>query len=237
MAKENTNDWTPLIRETLTSLFGGWLVEQYNDKTKTIFPIRENVFKAFKLTPLQQVKVVIVGQDPYHGCQVKDSQVGNKKIVVPEANGLAFSVNKNVPVPPSLKNIFTAIENDTGIKNTNPNLTKWSSQGVLLLNTALTVELDNPGSHVKLWQDFMKRVFFRLNKHENKIVFLLWGAKAQAYKKMINPRHTILEAPHPSPFSAHKGFLTCKHFSEVNRILESNGQTPINWNTDDKEGQ
>lgn len=236
MAKEITNDWTPLIRETMTSLFGGWLVEQYNDKSKTIFPIRENVFKAFKLTPLQNVKVVILGQDPYHGCQVKHGQAG-KNIVVPEANGLAFSVNKNVATPPSLKNVFTAIENDLGIKTSNPNLVKWAEQGVLLLNTALTVEMDKPGSHAKAWRDFMKRVFFRLNKHPNKIIFLLWGSKAQSYKKFIDPRHIILEAPHPSPFSAHKGFLTCKHFSEVNRILEANGQSPINWKTDDQEGQ
>lgn len=230
------NEWTPLIHETLTSLMGSWLVDVYNNKSKTVFPIRENVFKAFKLTPLQDVKVVILGQDPYHGCKVKASQIENRSIVTPEANGLAFSVNKNVAIPPSLKNVFKALEGDLGIINTNPNLVKWSEQGVLLLNTALTVEMDSPGSHIGQWQPFMKRVFFRLNKLEGPVVFLLWGAKAQSYKKYIDSRHVILEAPHPSPFSAHKGFLTCKHFSAANAALQAASKTPINWSTDDQQG-
>jgi len=223
-----TNEWTPLIHETLTSLFGGWLVDLYKHPNKVVFPLREDVFKAFKLTPLQSVKVVIVGQDPYHGYEINGSDMTTK----PEANGLAFSVDRDIKTPPSLKNIFKAVEHDLGIVNTETDLSGWAKQGVLLLNAALTVELDNPGIHNGQWQDFIKRVFFRLNKREDRLIFLLWGNKAQAFKKYIDARHFVLEAPHPSPFSAYKGFLTCGHFAEVNKILYTMKKEPINWSTD-----
>lgn len=231
------NGWSPLIQETLTSLFGGWLVDQYNDKNKTIFPIRENVFKAFKLTPYEKVRVVIVGQDPYPNCQVKASLVSKDPIIIPEANGLAFSVNKNIPTPRSLQNIFKAIETDLRITNTNPDLSSWAEQGVLLLNTALTVELQRPKSHSKQWQPFMRRVIFKLNEHPNRLIFLLWGSEAKKLRKQIHKRHIILAASHPSPASPNKDFIECRHFSKVNEILTSKGDAPINWSTDVKEGR
>lgn len=230
------NGWSPLIQETITSLFGGWLIDQYNDKNKIVFPIRENVFKAFKLTPYEKVRVVIVGSAPYADCQVKISIANNDPIIIPEANGLAFSVNKNMPIPKLLQNIFTAIETDLGITNVNPDLSSWAEQGVLLLNTVLTVEFQKPQSHAKQWQPFIRRVIFKLNEHPRRLIFLLWGSSAKRLQKQIHKRHITLTAAHPSSTLPHKHFTGCRHFSQVNNLLTSAGEAPINWSTDGGRG-
>ena len=186
-------------------------------KNKNIAPRPQDIFKAFELCSYQKTKVIIFGQDPYF-------QAGL-------ANGLAFSVNKNYPIPASLKNIYKEIKNDTGILlNRDGSLESWASQGVLLLNSCLTVEVSNPGSHVGIgWEDFIKEIIFLLNK-KNNLVFLLWGNNAKKYGKYINPNsHLILTAAHPSPLSAYKGFFGCKHFSKCNEYLKANGILEINW--------
>lgn len=186
--------------------------------TKRIFPPAKQIFNAFTLTPFQQVKVVILGQDPYHN--------------IGQAHGLAFSVNEGVPPPPSLINIFKELHDDLHIDiPTSGNLTRWAEQGVLLLNASLTVEAHKAGSHQnKGWEVFTDAVIKKLSENRNHIVFLLWGAFAQKKATLINQeKHLILKAPHPSPLSAHRGFLGCKHFSTTNKYLASTGQTPIVW--------
>jgi uracil-DNA glycosylase len=186
-------------------------------KNKKIAPLPMDIFKAFELCSYQETKVVIFGQDPYF-------QDGL-------ANGLAFSVDKNNPIPASLKNIYKEIKNDIGVVlSKNGSLDSWASQGVLLLNSCLTVEVSKPGSHFGAgWENFIKEVVMLLNK-KNNLVFLLWGKNAKKYKKYINPNfHLVLTAPHPSPLSAYKGFFGCKHFSKCNAYLKANGIVEINW--------
>ena len=186
-------------------------------KNKKIAPLPMDIFKAFELCSYQETKVVIFGQDPYF-------QDGL-------ANGLAFSVDKNNPIPASLKNIYKEIKNDIGvILSKNGSLDSWASQGVLLLNSCLTVEVSKPGSHSGAgWENFIKEVVLLLNK-KNNLVFLLWGKNAKKYKKYINPNsHLVLTAPHPSPLSAYRGFFGCKHFSKCNAYLKANGIIEINW--------
>ena len=184
---------------------------------KTIYPPKGQWFKAFELTQFKDVKVVILGQDPYHNPE--------------QAQGMSFSVPKGVSLPPSLKNIFQEIQTDLGINNQSGDLTSWANQGVLLLNSVLTVEKNQPASHAgKGWEKFTDYVIELINKEKENVVFMLWGAYAQ--KKALNidsNRHLILESPHPSPFSAHKGFFGCQHFSKTNNYLKINNIDPINW--------
>ena len=187
-------------------------------KTCVVYPEYKNIFKCFKMTQLKNVKVVILGQDPYH-------QPG-------QANGLCFSVNEGVKLPPSLKNIYTEIENDLGIKMKNSgNLECWARQGVFLLNTILTVKDSSPLSFQNMgWEKFTLEMIKVLNEDDHPKVFLLWGSKAWGKEQYItNKNHLVLKSVHPSPLSAYRGFLGCKHFSKCNEYLISKGLTPINW--------
>ncbi|MGV3706554.1 MAG: uracil-DNA glycosylase [Arcticibacter sp.] len=186
---------------------------------KVIFPPGSLIFNAFNHTPFDQVKVVILGQDPYHG----DGQ----------AHGLSFSVQKGVGVPPSLKNIYKELESDIPgfVAPSHGELTKWADQGVLLLNATLTVRKAQPASHQKQgWEIFTDQVIKTLSEKRSGLIFLLWGKNAQAKIPIINKeKHTILSAAHPSPFSAYNGFFGCRHFSRTNEILEHQGKTAIDW--------
>lgn len=187
-------------------------------KTYKVFPAPDDIFNAFHFTPLDRVKVVILGQDPYHN----DGQ----------AHGLCFSVKPEVEVPPSLVNIYQELHDDCGcyIPN-NGYLEKWAKQGVLMLNTVLTVRAHQANSHKGIgWEEFTDAAIRILNKIDRPMVFLLWGRPAQMKKSMLNnPKHLILEAPHPSPLSARRGFFGCKHFSKINEILIELGKKPIDW--------
>lgn len=187
--------------------------------SKKVYPAPKNIFKAFWLTPFDDVKVVILGQDPYHG--------------VGQAEGLSFSVPPGVRVPPSLKNIYKEIESDLGIKKdfSDGNLEKWAKQGVFLLNSILTVVANTPASHQKCgWEEFTDTIITKISDEKEHVVFMLWGNYARSKKILIDQsKHLVLEAPHPSPFSAHSGFLGCKHFSLCNTYLEENNIPPIVW--------
>ena len=187
-------------------------------RTKEVFPPKDKIFSSLKLTPYENIKVVIIGQDPYHG--------------VGEAHGLSFSVMPGVKVPPSLQNIYKELHDDLGcyIPN-NGFLEKWAKEGVLLLNSVLTVVKDTPGSHrLKGWETFTDRVIMEVNKKDKPVVFLLWGAYAKEKEALItNPIHLVLKAPHPSPFSARNGFFGCKHFSKANEFLIKNGIEPVDF--------
>lgn len=182
-----------------------------------IFPPGKDIFKAFELTPVEKVKVVILGQDPYHGYG--------------QAMGLSFSVPSDIPAPPSLKNIFKEIESELGIKMSGrPDLTSWAKQGVLLLNSVLTVRAGAAASHSSIgWQEFTDAVISYISANCNSVVFLLWGNYARSKKPLIDTsRHYVLEAAHPSPL-ARGAFFGCNHFSQTNEILKSEGKTPIDW--------
>ncbi len=186
--------------------------------TKTIYPPMYDIFNAFKLTPYENIKVVILGQDPYH-------EYG-------QAHGLAFSVKDGVPLPPSLKNIFKELESDLGITPpASGNLEGWAKQGVLLLNTVLTVREGNANSHKDCgWQWFTDEVIKEISKKEEPVVFILWGGNARSKKNLIDTtKHFIIESAHPSPLSAYNGFFGSKPFSKTNGILKKLGKTPINW--------
>ena len=195
----------------------------YNDIIKLydneiIYPEKDNIFNALKLTPFKNVKVVIVGQDPYHG--------------EGEAHGLSFSVQKGIKLPPSLRNIYKELYNDLGIiPSKDGDLTKWAKEGVLLLNASLTVKKDMPNSHAKIgWEPFTNYVIRKLNSSEKPIVFILWGNFAKSKKKYItNPKHLIIESTHPSPYSADHGFFGSKPFSKTNEFLIKNKIQPIDW--------
>lgn len=183
-----------------------------------VFPEEKNVFKALELTPFESVKVVILGQDPYHGFG--------------QAHGLSFSVQKGIPLPPSLRNIYKELQDDLGGElPTEGDLSDWAKQGVLLLNTVLTVEEGNANSHKgKGWETLTNRLIDSLNELNHPVIFILWGKPAQDKEKLItNPNHVILKAPHPSPLSAYRGFFGSKPFSKVNEILIQQGQIPIRW--------
>lgn len=192
------------------------VVQEY--AARQIFPASEDVFNAFEFTPLDQVKVVILGQDPYHG----DGQ----------AHGLCFSVKPQVEIPPSLVNIYKELQDDLGcdIPN-NGYLEKWARQGVMLLNTVLTVRAHQANSHRGIgWEEFTDAAIRVLNEQDRPMVFFLWGRPAQMKKSLLhNPKHLILEAPHPSPLSAYRGFFGCRHFSQANAFLVNNGLEPIDW--------
>ena len=183
-----------------------------------VFPEEKNVFRALELTPFESVKVVILGQDPYHGFG--------------QAHGLSFSVQKGISLPPSLKNIYKELQEDIGGGlPTEGDLSHWAKQGVLLLNTVLTVEEGNANSHKGMgWERLTNRLIESLNELNHPVIFILWGKPAQDKEKLItNPSHVILKAPHPSPLSAYRGFFGSKPFSRVNDILIQQGQTPIRW--------
>ncbi len=185
---------------------------------KKVYPTAKDIFKAFDLCPVDQVKVVLIGQDPYHGRG--------------QANGLCFAVQSGMTLPPSLKNIFKEIENDTGIAPyADGDLSRWAKQGVLLLNATLTVEATRPGSHQgRGWEEFTDMVIKYLSDNKEHLVFLLWGNYAKRKGQYIDRnRHLVLEAAHPSPFSAHDGFFGCKHFSQVNAYLKKWGKSEIDW--------
>ena len=190
--------------------------QEYKDKT--IYPKASNIFNAFNLCPFDKVKVVILGQDPYHEPN--------------QAHGLCFSVLDPTPAPPSLKNIFKEINLDLGITPLESgDLTRWASQGVLLLNATLTVEAHKAGSHQgKGWEEFTDRVIFNLAKRKSGLVFLLWGSYAQKKGEFIDQtKHLVLKSVHPSPLSAHRGFFGNHHFSQANSYLTQQGKQPINW--------
>ncbi len=214
------SDWLPYFQEEA----GKEYYKELTAKVKSeyakyrVFPPKDQVFSAFSLTAYKDVKVVIIGQDPYHN--------------VGQAHGLCFSVQKGIDVPPSLQNIYQELHDDLGcyIPN-NGMLNKWAEQGVLLLNTVLTVRAHEANSHRGFgWERFTDRVIELVDAKEEPVVFLLWGAPAQKKEAMLhNPNHLVLKAPHPSPLSAYRGFFGCRHFSKTNEFLASHGQTPIDW--------
>lgn len=215
-----TNDWLTVLKPEFSKPYYKELYETVKKEYSNhlIFPDSKDLFNAFHYTPLKQVKVVILGQDPYHN--------------VGQAHGLCFSVKPGVETPPSLVNIYKELESDIGcFIPDNGYLTKWAQQGVLLLNTVLTVRAHQANSHRGIgWEQFTDAVIEALNKENRPIVFLLWGAPAARKRRMLNnPNHLILEAPHPSPLSAYRGFFGCKHFSQTNEFLRSKGLTPIDW--------
>lgn len=193
-----------------------FLVQEYN--TKKIYPAKKDIFRCFDLTDFKDVKVVILGQDPYHQ--------------VNQAHGLCFSVNKGIKVPPSLVNIYKEISSDLGCAiPCHGDLTKWAKEGVLLLNTIMSVEDSKPMAHAnKGWEVFTDRVIKKLNDDDTPKVFLLWGTPSRKKKSLItNSKHLILETVHPSPLSAYNGFFGCKHFSKTNEFLKMNGRKEIDW--------
>ncbi len=215
-----TNDWLPVLEPEFGKSYYRelykFVLSEYN--SAQVFPPAEDIFNAFHLTPLSEVKVVIIGQDPYHN--------------VGQAHGLCFSVKPDVDIPPSLLNIYKELQDDMGcyIPN-NGYLVKWARQGVLMLNTVLTVRAHMANSHRgKGWEEFTDAAIRALNTQNRPIVFILWGRPAQMKEKMLNnPNHLILKAPHPSPLSAYNGFFGSRPFSQTNRFLEAHGVAPIDW--------
>ncbi|MCF8218548.1 MAG: uracil-DNA glycosylase [Bacteroidales bacterium] len=183
-----------------------------------VYPPKDKVFEAFRHTPFSKVKVIILGQDPYHGPG--------------QAHGLSFSVPEGIAIPPSLRNIFKELQQEFGLNIPQKgNLEAWADQGVFLLNATLTVRANEPGSHQKKgWEIFTNAVIQNLSEYRSNLVFLLWGNFARSKKELIDTKkHYVLEAPHPSPFSARKGFFGCNHFKKTNEILQQQGQKPIDW--------
>ncbi|CAL4319971.1 Uracil-DNA glycosylase [Buchnera aphidicola (Chaitophorus sp. 3695)] len=213
--------WKDLLKKKKNKIIKILKIINQKRKIEMIFPNQKDVFKAFRLTKFNDIKVVILGQDPY--CKVN------------QANGLAFSVNKNISIPPSLKNIFKEIKSDINknIKTQSGCLKSWSKQGVFLLNSILTVSFNCPGSHRKYgWESITDYIIKLINDYHFGIIFLLWGLYAQKKKHLIDcNKHYILFTSHPSPLSAYRGFFGCKHFSKVNKILLNQNKKKINWNT------
>nr|MBQ8252880.1 uracil-DNA glycosylase [Lachnospiraceae bacterium] len=215
-----SNDWLEPLKPEFSKPYYKALYAKVKEEysNSLVFPPSDEIFSAFELTPLADVKVVIIGQDPYHN--------------VGQAHGLCFSVKPEVAIPPSLVNIYKELESDLGcyVPN-NGYLVKWAKQGVLLLNTVLTVKAHQANSHRGIgWEEFTNAAISVLNEQDRPIVFILWGAPAQTKKKMLNnPKHLILEAPHPSPLSAYRGFFGSKPFSKTNEFLEKHGLSTIDW--------
>ena len=220
-----SNDWLPALRGEFQKDYYKELhqtvMQEY--RTRQIFPEADDLFNAFHLTPLKDVKVVIFGQDPYHN--------------VGQAHGLCFSVKPGVEIPPSLVNIYKELQDDLGcyIPN-NGYLVKWAEQGVLLLNTVLTVRAHQANSHRGIgWEEFTDAAIRILNEQDRPIVFILWGRPAQMKRAMLhNPKHLILEAPHPSPLSSYRGFFGSKPFSKTNNFLKQHGIEPIDWQIENR---
>lgn len=218
---EFNNEWDELLKDEFTKDYylklRQILISEY--RTQRIFPGMYDIFNALKLTSYNDVKCVIIGQDPYHG--------------EGQAHGLSFSVRKGIAPPPSLVNIFKEIRDDLGIDNLGKHgeLTQWAKSGVLLLNSVLTVRANQARSHRGLgWEEFTTDVIKLLNMREKPMVFMLWGADAKAKQQFItNPKHLVLKSAHPSPLSAYNGFFGCRHFSQANEFLRSNGMSEIDW--------
>lgn len=214
------NDWSPILEEAIHTesyqKLREFLKEEYH--TQTIYPDMYHIWKAFEWTPYSQVKAVILGQDPYHGPN--------------QAHGLSFSVQPGVTVPPSLRNIYKELESDLGFKPVNHGyLRKWAEQGVLLLNTVLTVRQGQPNSHRrKGWEEVTDQAILKLNEKDEPVIFILWGNASKQKRELIDEeKHFVLTSPHPSPFSANRGFFGSKPFSKTNELLEQSGQEPIDW--------
>ena len=214
------NDWDELLKGEFDKEYyqklRKFLASEY--RSRTIYPSMYDIFNALKYTPCHEVRAVILGQDPYHGPG--------------QAHGLSFSVQKGVPVPPSLNNIYQELEDDVGFHRPSHGcLTQWAQGGVLLLNTVLTVRAHAANSHRGMgWENFTDRVIDLLNERQEPMVFLLWGANARSKQKRItNPNHLVLTTHHPSPLSAYQGFFGCRHFSQCNAFLQEHGQQPIQW--------
>ena len=214
------NDWDIVLEDEFKKDYFYKLLKavQLEYSKKTIYPSKKQVFRAFRYTSYKDLKVVILGQDPYHG--------------EGEAEGLSFSVPKGIKRPPSLNNIFKELHDDLGLNiSDSSSLVPWAKQGVLLLNTVLTVEKDKAGSHKNLgWQVFTDEVIKKINEKEEPVVFILWGNYARSKKKFItNPKHLVIESAHPSPLSAYNGFFSSKPFSKTNDFLIKNNLRPIDW--------
>ena len=212
--------WKAILKEEFDKTYFSDLTSfiEKDMLTHQVYPPIEEIFSAFAYCSFEQTRVVIIGQDPYHGAK--------------QANGLCFSVNDGIKAPPSLRNIFKEIKSDIGNEiPTSGNLVRWATQGVLLLNAVLTVRASTPGSHAnKGWENFTDAVIKKISDHKENIVFLLWGAYAQKKGQIIDPKkHCILSSPHPSPFSAHRGFFGNKHFSKTNDYLKSKEKREIYW--------
>jgi len=220
-----SNDWLLPLEEEFEKPYYNKLYKKVAEEYRQtqIFPPKEDIFNAFHMTPLKDVKAVILGQDPYHG--------------EGQAHGLCFSVKPEVEIPPSLVNIYKELQEDLGCYIPNHGyLQKWAEQGVLLLNTVLTVRAHQANSHRGIgWEEFTDAAIRILDQQERPIVFLLWGRPAQMKKEMLkNPKHLVLEAPHPSPLSAYRGFFGCGHFSKTNQFLKANGYDPIDWQIENR---
>jgi uracil-DNA glycosylase len=219
MTKLFNNNWDDILNCELNKEYFKELVQFLNNesKAKTIYPPKEDLFRALKDTDYKDVKVLILGQDPYHGEK--------------EANGLCFSVNHVINNPPSLQNIFKELKEDLNIDRTDSDLSDWANQGILLLNTVLTVEKNKPFSHRgKGWEEFTDSIIKKLNEREESVIFVLWGNAAKEKKQYItNKNHFIIESAHPSPFSYNKGFKGSKPFSKINNILKSINNKEIKW--------
>ena len=211
--------WTEILAPIKNTEYFTTLWEKVKEEYQTTkcFPPKNQIFRTIELTPFEEVKVVIIGQDPYHN----DNQ----------ANGLCFSVSDKVTAPPSLKNIFKELEDDLGIKKTSNELEMWAKQGVLLLNATLTVRAHEANSHKDLgWEQFTDFIIKEISDKKENVVFVLWGAFAQKKAGLIDAsKHFIIQSAHPSPFSVHKGFFGSRPFSKINQFLEEKGKEPINW--------
>ncbi len=211
--------WTDVLAPIKNTEYFTTLWEKVKEEYQTTkcFPPKDQIFRAIELTPFDEVKVVIIGQDPYHN----DNQ----------ANGLCFSVSDKVKAPPSLKNIFKELEDDLGIKKTSNELEMWAKQGVLLLNATLTVRAHEANSHKDLgWEQFTDFIIKEISDKKENVVFVLWGAFAQKKAGLIDAsKHFVIQSAHPSPFSVHKGFFGSRPFSKINQFLEEKGKEPINW--------
>ncbi|MDO5615250.1 MAG: uracil-DNA glycosylase [Cruoricaptor ignavus] len=211
--------WTEILHPIKNSEYfqNLWQKVKSEYASTQCFPPKNEIFKALELTPFEDVKVVIIGQDPYHGEK--------------QANGLCFSVSDEVKVPPSLKNIYKELYDDLGIAKTTNELNDWAKQGVLLLNATLTVKAHSPNSHKDLgWETFTDFIIKEISEKKENVVFVLWGAFAQKKEMLINPnKHFILKSAHPSPFSVHRGFFGSRPFSKINNFLNEKGKTEIAW--------
>lgn len=214
------NDWDTLLAEEFEQDYmkelQEFLAREYREHT--VFPPKEDIFNALRYTAYQEVKVVVLGQDPYPGKG--------------QAHGLSFSVRDGIALPKSLQNIFKELQEDVGFRMPQSGcLEKWAKQGVLMLNTVLTVREGEPNSHKgKGWEQFTDKVISLLNMREQPVIFVLWGANAKAKLSLItNPHNYVLSSQHPSPLSAYRGFFGCRHFSKINLILQRNGMQPIDW--------
>ena len=215
-----TGKWAEILKPEFGKDYYKKLYKTVSEEYKkyTIYPPTEDLFTAFHLTEAQNVKVVILGQDPYH----EEGQ----------AHGLCFSVRPDIATPPSLRNIYSELASDLGLYIPNNGyLEKWARQGVLLLNTVLTVRAHNANSHKGIgWEKFTDAVIEAVDKFDRPVVFMLWGSNARSKKQLLsNPKHLVLESVHPSPLSAHRGFFGCHHFSQANEFFKENGEIPIDW--------